>query len=103
MLGELSKYFPQNITTVVDIFGGGFNFGANYEADTVIYNDINFIVKDLIEMIAEKNTYDLIRYIHKIIKRFDLSAEIKNRMLLRGHTIIICPMAIKILRCSILL
>jgi len=74
MLGELSKYFPQNITTVVDIFGGGFNFGANYEADTVIYNDINFIVKDLIEMIAEKNTYDLIRYIHKIIKRFDLSA-----------------------------
>lgn len=74
MLEELSKYYPQDISNVVDLFGGGFNFGANYEANNIIYNDINFIVKDLIEMVDKTNTYDLIKYIHKVIKKFNLSA-----------------------------
>ena len=38
-----------NIDSFYDLFGGGFNVGINVNAPCVIYNDINYLVADLIK------------------------------------------------------
>lgn len=39
LLPQIIEKFPKKIGTFIDIFGGGFNVGANIEANTIIYND----------------------------------------------------------------
>lgn len=77
-IGSKSKVVPyirENIRrthTFVDLFGGGFNVGINSESETLYYNDINFIVKDLIESFKKYDTYDYIRYVKKFIEKYKL-------------------------------
>lgn len=42
------------------------------ESETLYYNDINFIVKDLIESFRHYDTYDYIRYVKKFIEKYKL-------------------------------
>ena len=58
--------------TFIDVFGGGFNVGINSKADSIIYNDINFIVKELIESMREIDTYEYIVYVKKFIEKHNL-------------------------------
>ena len=58
-----------NTNTFIDVFGGGFNVGINSNAETIYYNDINFIVKDLIESFRTYDTYDFITYVKKFIEK----------------------------------
>ena len=57
---------------IVDMFGGGFNVGINSECDEIIYNDINFIVKNLIKSFEEYDTYAYIIYVKKFIEKHNL-------------------------------
>ena len=56
----------------VDVFGGGFNVGINSASNEVIYNDINFIVKRLIESFRDYDTYDYINFVKKFIEKHKL-------------------------------
>lgn len=56
----------------IDVFGGGFNVGINANSKCIVYNDINFIVKDLIKSFKEIDTYDYIVYVKKFIEKFHL-------------------------------
>lgn len=77
-IGSKAKLIPDikenliNTNTFIDVFGGGFNVGINSNAETIYYNDINFIVKDLIESFRTYDTYDYITYVKKFIEKHQL-------------------------------
>jgi len=72
MISEIKKYLPENIRTFVDVFGGGFNVGINSNANHIIYNDINYFVRDLVKSFRINDTYQFILYVKKIIKKYNL-------------------------------
>ena len=63
MVDFIKKHSPHNKERIIDIFGGGFNVGVNYNAEQIIYNDCNFKVKELLEMFRNTETIDLYKYI----------------------------------------
>lgn len=72
---KVMPYIRQNLIvtdTFVDVFGGGFNVGINSASTNIIYNDINFIVKQLIESFQKYDTYDYIIYAKKFIEKHQL-------------------------------
>lgn len=86
MVSEIKKHLPQKITTFVDIFGGGFNVGINSDAKYIIYNDINYFVKDLVESFKINDTYQYIIYVKKIIDKYNLkSADAKSYLKVRNY------------------
>ena len=72
IVSQIMKYQPKDRTTFVDAFGGGFNVGINSNAKTVIYNDINYLVSNLIRSFKDYDTYDYLLYVKRIIKKFGL-------------------------------
>lgn len=78
MIDFLNKYMPKKIDTFYDLFAGGFNVGINVEADKVVYNDINFKVRELLEYITNANMKDFYKYISSTITKFGLKNEDKE-------------------------
>ncbi len=78
LIQYIRKYLPSNIETFIDAFGGGFNVGVNIDAKKIIYNDNNFLVRDLIESFQLNDPYKYLLYIKKQIKKFNLSTENKE-------------------------
>lgn len=72
IIEEIISYIPKGNRIFFDIFGGGFNVGINISQQKVVYNDINFFVKELIESFEKNDTYDYLMYIRKITKSFGL-------------------------------
>ena len=72
MVSFLKQNAPKNIDRIIDIFGGGFNVGINFDANQIIYNDCNFKVKELLEMLRNTETLDLYKYITSMIKKYKL-------------------------------
>ena len=57
----------------VDLMGGGFNVGINaFGYQTIIYNDINFIVKDLLLMFRQLDTPTILKKIEDLIEKYGL-------------------------------
>lgn len=77
-IGSKAKLIPAikdnliQTDSFVDVFGGGFNVGINSSSNMIIYNDINFIVKNLIESFRIYDTYDYITYVKKFIEKHQL-------------------------------
>lgn len=69
---EILRFLPKKYDLFIDAFGGGFNVGINISADKVIYNDLNYLVTNLIRSFREYDTYDYLLYIKRIIKKFGL-------------------------------
>lgn len=91
-IGSKAKIIPQikeNLiqkNTFVDVFGGGFNVGINSNYNHIIYNDLNFIVKDLIQSFQKYDTYDYIMYVKRFIKKYNLEKGNKeNYIAARNH------------------
>ena len=74
----LKENMPEEIETFYDLFGGGANVTVNVNANKIIYNEYNFIVKDLIENIAKSDIVDLHKYLSKTIIKFGLSKNNKE-------------------------
>lgn len=72
VIGEIIDYIPKDPIKFFDIFGGGFNVGINVFKQKIVFNDINYFVKELIESFKENDTYDYLMYIRKITKKFGL-------------------------------
>lgn len=67
---------------LLDIMGGGFNIGANsFGFEKYVYNDTNFIVKDLIQMFKNSDTAPLLKKIDDIIKKYNLTKRGKTEYL----------------------
>jgi len=75
MIDELKCFFPENIKTFIDGFGGGLNVGINSNSDKVVYNELNHFVKDLVESFRINDTYQYLMYMKRIIKKFSLKKE----------------------------
>ncbi|MCK8638990.1 DNA adenine methylase [Fructobacillus fructosus] len=74
IISKIAPYFSKQSKNIYDVFGGGFNVGINFRGEELIYNDINFKVKEIIQMFSEMDTYKLIQSIQRYIKKFDLKA-----------------------------
>lgn len=72
IIPDIIKYLPNDIDSFVDAFGGGFNVGINIKANEVIYNDINYLVSNLIRSFRDYDTYDYLLYVKRMIKKFGL-------------------------------
>ena len=77
VLPLLKKYFPKGINTFYDLFGGGGTVAINAIANKIVYNDINWVVRDLLEKITHDNFLSTYNYIEKTIKKYGL--EKKNK------------------------
>jgi adenine-specific DNA-methyltransferase len=86
-IGSKAKVIPyirenvQYTSKFVDVFGGGFNVGINSDSDKIYYNDINFIVKELIESFKHYDTYEYITYVKKFIEKHQLEKGNKENYL----------------------
>lgn len=69
---DILRFQPENYDTFIDAFGGGFNVGINVSANKIVYNDLNYLVANLIRSFREYNTYDYLLYIKRVIKKFGL-------------------------------
>ena len=72
MIDFLRKHAPKNINRFVDLFGGGFNVGINFDCEQLIYNDCNFKVRELLETFKNEDTSEIYKYIEKMIKKYKL-------------------------------
>ena len=81
MIDFLKSYMPKEINCFYDLFGGGFNVGLNVNANKIVYNDINFKVRELLEYITNANIQDFYKYITQTIVKFNLSKENKDSYL----------------------
>lgn len=72
MMEFIKEYSPRNIRRVIDVFGGGFNVGINYNVPEIIYNDCNYKVKELIKMFKETDTLEIYKYLTTMIKKYKL-------------------------------
>ena len=72
---KMVKKIKENIplkSTFIDLFGGGFNVGINAKSNHIVYNDINYIVKDLIQSFKNEDTYKYLLAIKNYTKKFSL-------------------------------
>lgn len=73
LLKELFEIFPVNISTFIDLFGGGFNVGINVEAEKIIYNDQITPLVELFNYLKNNSISEVIKYIDRTIKSNKLS------------------------------
>ena len=73
LLEQILPYFPEEIDTFVDLFGGGFNVGVNVDADNIVYNDIVSQTCELIKVFSTLDEHNIISHINSRIKEYDLS------------------------------
>lgn len=72
IINNIKMEAPNKFDKIIDLFGGGFNVGVNFNAKTVIYNDINYLVEEIIRSFKENDTYKYIQYMKKVINKFNL-------------------------------
>lgn len=73
------KPYLNNKNVFFDIMGGGFNVGINAKGfKKYIYNDINFIVKDLIQMFQKEDTFELLKFIDSYVAKYSLDKHNKT-------------------------
>ena len=72
MIDFFKKHSPKNIDRFIDLFGGGFNVGINFNCEQLIYNDCNFKVRELLETFKNEDTVQIYKFIEKMIKKYKL-------------------------------
>lgn len=78
LLGQIIPLFPNNIDTFVDLFCGGCNVGINVEAKSVICNDKEQAVIDLMRYFNSNEVNDIIVEIEKVIEKYGLTDTYRN-------------------------
>lgn len=69
---------PKKIKCFYDLFGGGSTVGINVSAEKILYNDLNWVVRDLLEKITHDEFLSTYNYIEKTIKKYGLEKKNKN-------------------------
>ena len=73
LLEQIVPLFPNNMSVFVDLFGGGFNVGANIDASKIVYNELDENVFDIIHGIYEEDTESSLVKFDSIIETYDLN------------------------------
>lgn len=73
LLPQILPYFPDDIDTFIDLFGGGFNVGANVKANRIIYNDIEPHVVSLLNELNKLHSHQAINILKNTIDKYKLS------------------------------
>ncbi|MDR0911495.1 MAG: Dam family site-specific DNA-(adenine-N6)-methyltransferase [Methanobrevibacter sp.] len=81
LLPQLFNLFPKDISTFVDMFGGGFNVGININANKLIYNDQITPLVELYKYFQSNTTENILNYIHTTIKDYNIKKEEKEGFL----------------------
>lgn len=68
----IKEYCNKNCTEFFDLFGGGFNVGINMPMESIVYNDINYFVSELVKSFEQYDTYEYISFVRKTILAFNL-------------------------------
>lgn len=79
ILPQILPLFPQeNIHTFVDLFSGGANVGINVDAETHVFNDINYKINELFETFQNHNSEEILQQIYSYINEYQLTKENEN-------------------------
>ena len=78
LLNQLFERFPNEYKTFVDLFGGGFNVGANARCENVIYNDVSKETTRLIKLFYNYSTGTIVGKLEELINKYNLSDSEKN-------------------------
>ena len=81
VIPAIRENLPSDIDDFIDAFGGGFNVGINIRSESVVYNEYNHFVKELIESFWQYDTFSYIVYMKKMIRRFELEPGRKDEYL----------------------
>lgn len=87
LLPMIIKQLPKHIGTFVDAMGGAFNVGANIVAmDKSFYFEYNQYVYEIIEMLLNNDSSEIIKQVEAIVKEYGLVKKDKEAYLrLREH------------------
>lgn len=75
LLKQILPLFPSDIDKFLDVFGGGFNVGANVKTNEIIYNDTETHVCKLLKYLYQTETEIALEQIHELINKYNLSKE----------------------------
>lgn len=78
LLSQFKEKFPQKYNVFVDLFGGGFNVGANLGGKVCIYNDSQKEVTELVKLLYKNDPETVAIEINKIIDEYNLSKSSLN-------------------------
>ncbi|MFQ6723905.1 MAG: Dam family site-specific DNA-(adenine-N6)-methyltransferase, partial [Clostridia bacterium] len=78
ILPQITKYFPQKIDTMVDLFCGGATVGLNVECNKIIFVDSNKRVIGLLVYLSKQKIEPLIENIERLIDEYNLSNSYKE-------------------------
>lgn len=73
LISFLSEHLENEKGTVWDLFGGSSTVSGNVNAKHIVYNEINYFLKDLVEYLYNEDTSILLNEIDKLIKKYNLS------------------------------
>lgn len=81
LLPYLIEQFPKNeeVSIFYDVFGGGANVSMNVSYDKVIYNELNYNVVNLLNMLKNNYPDEIDKHILKRVEQFDLPLESQDR------------------------
>jgi DNA adenine methylase Dam len=77
ILSQITRFFKPT-GTFIDLFGGGFNVGANVNSDKIVYNDKQKELTRLIRLFYTEDYLTIISKIEDIIEIYGLSKSSKN-------------------------
>lgn len=75
LLPQLMPYFPDNVDTFYDLFGGSGCISGNVCANKIVYNEIDEHISNLYKIFTKYTYEDLIAYIKTQIKKYGLNME----------------------------
>lgn len=78
LMDTILQYLPQDISTFVDLFGGSGTVAANINSDTVIYNEFDEHIYNIVKFLIETPDTVVLTEVQNIIKEYALSAEDKQ-------------------------
>lgn len=81
IIGQIQRWFPKRIHTMVDLFCGGGDVAVNTAAEHIIANDINYHVIDIFKAFRERGLQETLDYIDETIRARSLSKENKEAYL----------------------
>lgn len=72
MLEYIDALLPRKVSHFYDVFAGAFNVGGNIPCDLVIYNDLNYRMREFFELLYNTDPYVLDEMIRNRIKEVGL-------------------------------
>ena len=73
-LPQILPYFPSNVETFIDVFGGAFTMGINVKANSYIYNDYSSHISNFIKALSTGIPEDNIQKVKDIIAQYKLES-----------------------------